>query len=91
MRLKSSSIHLPSTAPTFLSSPQGIQGCTMAAAAPGLTLTQKCFGWSAPARSVLTSAEPEQKNLLRLCLSRDEADTSDSFWHISAHTEATGV
>ncbi len=61
MRLKSSSIHFPSTAPTFLSLPQGIQGHTMATAAHGLTSTQKCFGWSAPARSALTSAEPEQK------------------------------
>lgn len=29
--------------------------------APGLTVTLKCFGWSAPTRSVLTSAELQQK------------------------------
>ena len=48
----------------------------MTVAAPSLTLTQKSFGLSAWILLVLTNAEPGQKILLRLCLSRDEPDTS---------------
>lgn len=54
MRLNSHDIHLPSTAPTFLSSPQRIQGYTR-------FKRNKGFSWSAPTRSVLTSAELRQK------------------------------
>lgn len=82
--LKSSSIQFFLRCPTFLSSPQGIQGYTMTAAAPGLTLTQEsCQHQPDPHWQVLSRGK---KILLRLCLSRDRADTSDTVWLDSAHT-----
>lgn len=81
MRGKNSQFDFPSTALTFLSVPQRIQGYTRF----------KCNVWLVSTNKICAvKCWAAAENLLRLRLSRDEADASEHTWNIP-HMRTRGL